>query len=132
MVWSFFILALIGFVISLYTYVIEQKVAQDASYKPVCDISDVVSCTKPMKSSYSAIFFVSNALVSMSFYLLVAVLAVAHATTLLLIATSVAFIVTCIFAYVLYLKIRALCLLCTSLYVINIILLVLSIQSWRI
>ena len=55
------LLAVLGFGISLYTYITEQKVKLNPEYKPVCDLSDRISCSKPMKSQYANIFFLSNA-----------------------------------------------------------------------
>lgn len=126
MLLSIIILSSIGFCISLYSYITEKKIKQDPTFKPVCDISDRISCTRVMKSSYANIFFFSNALVSMLFYLLVAIFALCDAHSLLLGATTIGCLVSCILAYLLYVKIQAVCLLCTSLYVINFILLYLS------
>jgi vitamin-K-epoxide reductase (warfarin-sensitive) len=118
------ILALIGFCISLYTYNLEQKVKANPDYKPACDISDNISCTKPIKSEYANLFYVSNALVGIVYYVLIAALAYFHAYTLLLIAAVAGVLVSLVLAYLLYFKIRSLCLLCTSLYIINILILV--------
>lgn len=113
------ILAIIGFCISLYTYVLEKKVKENPAFKPVCDLSDRVSCTKPMKSPYANLFFFSNATVGMGYYVLIGLLAYFNMPQLLLIAAIGGVIVSCILAYILYVKIQSLCLLCTSLYIIN-------------
>lgn len=129
MMLSVFIVAVIGFCISLYTYLLEEKVKRNPEYKPACDISDRISCTKPMKSVYANLFYFSNALLGIAFYVLVAILALLEAHKLLVIAALCGCIVTCIFAYILYFKVKSLCLLCTSLYIINFILLYLSFKS---
>ncbi len=121
------IVAVIGFCISLYTYLLEKKVKENPDFKPACDLSDRVSCTKPMFSPYANLFYFSNALVGMAYYFLIVVLALLHAPTLLVIATIGGFIVSCILGYFLYFKIKSLCILCTSMYIINLILLVLAI-----
>ncbi|HZW61468.1 MAG TPA: vitamin K epoxide reductase family protein [Candidatus Babeliales bacterium] len=123
MLFLFLILALLGFSISLYTYIIEKKITLNPQYKPVCDLSDRISCSKPIKSAYGSLFFVSNSLIGLVFYLLVALLAINDAINLILIAAIGATIASCILAYILYFKIKAICLLCTSLYIVNIILL---------
>ena len=122
----FIMLAALGLGISLYTYVIEQRLKRDVSYKPVCDISDRISCSKPMQSQYASLFYFSNALVGTVFYGLLIALALVEARNLMFIATIGASIVSCVLAYLLYVKIKALCLLCTSLYIINLLLLYLS------
>ena len=127
---TFFILAIIGFCISLYTYLTEKKIKEAPEYKPFCDISDRISCTRVMKSEYSNIFYFSNALVGMLFYLFIAISAILDATNLILIGAIIAGIATCVLAYLLYFKIKSLCILCTSLYLINIIMLILIVLQY--
>lgn len=121
--------AIVGFCISFYTYLLEKKVKENPTFKPVCDLSDRISCTKPMFSPYANLFYFSNAFVGMMFYVFVAILALFHAHTLLFVATLGGCLVSLVFAYLLYFKIKTLCLLCTSMYIINILLLVLSYKS---
>jgi hypothetical protein len=85
MIISIFVVALVGFGISLYTYLLEEKIKRVPDYKPVCDISDRISCTKPMKSPYATLFYFSNAIVGMVFYALVALLALLEMHKLLII-----------------------------------------------
>ena len=128
MMMTIFFLALIGFGISLYTYQLEQKLKKEPEYKPSCDINDRISCTKPIKSAYGNIFYFSNALMGMIYYLLVAALALLDASQLILIAAICGCLVSAVLAYFLYFKIKSLCILCTSLYIINILILLLSLQ----
>lgn len=123
------ILPIIGFCISLYTYITERKIAQNPSYKPFCDISDRISCTKVMKSAYANLFFYSNALISTIFYiiffivtLLTPLLFKSFIPTLCL--SVLACLASCILGYFLYFRIKTLCLLCTLLYIINFLLLI--------
>lgn len=129
---SIIILAVLGFGISLYTYVVENKIKKDSNYKPACDLSDRISCSKPMLSPYGNIFFFSNAVAGMLYYILIGLLAYVQAVNLLLIATVGGFLFSLILAYLLYFKIKAICLLCTSLYIVNIALLILSIKLWNL
>lgn len=128
MVLSIVIFAVLGFCISLYTYIAEYMVRTNPTFKPFCDLSDRISCTKPMKSRYAKIFYISNALVGMAFYAFMILLASMDAIKLLLIAASLSFLVSVMLAYILYVKIKALCLLCTALYIINITMLVLILR----
>lgn len=125
---SILILAGIGFVLSLYTYLLEQKIKQKPNYKPACDLSDRISCTKPMKSEYSSLFYFSNAIVGAAFYILIAVLALLNMHSLLLFATVAGCIVSAFMAYLLYFRIQSVCLICTALYIINVLLLLLAIR----
>ena len=117
-------LASVGFCVSLYTYFVERKIKAEPDYKPACDLSDTVSCSKPMKSIYANLFFVSNAVIGMGFYVLVIILTLLHAYTLLFLAIVGSCIASCILAYILYTKIKSFCILCTSVYVINFLLLI--------
>jgi uncharacterized membrane protein len=118
------ILSALGFCISLYAYIIESKIKRDPTFKPMCDISDVISCSKPVTSPYANLFYVSNAFLGMLYYVSVALFAIFHVYSLLLIAALMACIISAILAYFLYFKIKTLCLVCTALYIINILILI--------
>lgn len=121
------ILAGIGFCISFYAYFVESKMRSDVRYKPACDINDRISCSKAMHSQYANLFFVSNSILGMIYYITVALLAYMSFSTLLITATTLGVIASCGLAYLLYFKIKSLCLVCTSLYVVNALLLLVSI-----
>ena len=123
MILSIFILALIGFCIALYDYIVEQKIKKTPDYKPACDLSDRISCSKPIKSEYGNLFLISNALVGMLFYALIAVLAWFNASMLLLITAIAGCLFSVFLAYILFFKIKSLCLVCISLYFINVLIL---------
>ena len=123
------ITALIGFSVLVYAYVVEKKIKKNPFYKPACDLSDRISCSKPITSSYGNMFFISNSLAGMCFYAVIATLALLGAAKLLLVVTIGGALFSCILAYILYVKIQALCIVCTSLYVVNGVLLYLSIQA---
>lgn len=125
---SILALAAIGFCISVYTYLLEKKIKSKPNYKPACDLSDRISCSKPMKSPYAALFYFSNAIVGVAYYLMIIVLALLQMNSLLLFATVAGCLVSAFLAYLLYFKIKSLCLLCTSLYIINILLLLLALR----
>jgi uncharacterized membrane protein len=128
MIFVTFFISILGFMISFYAFVLEQRVKKDASYKPLCDINSWISCSKPILSKYGNIFYVSNALVGMVFYSIVAYLSIMSRANMLFFASLLAVIVSLILGYILYFKIKSLCLLCTALYLINIILLLMTIQ----
>lgn len=117
------ILATIGFAISLYAYITEQHVKNDRSFKAACDLSDTVSCTKVMLSPYATMFGISNALLGAAYYTLIVILAALNLTNIIFYAAIAACLVSCYFAYLLLFKIKSFCVLCTSLYVVNILML---------
>lgn len=114
------ILAVIGLLISIYGITVERKLQQDMQYKASCDLSDTISCTRPMLSSYNKMFGVSNIWASAAYYLIILAAALLNQPQLLMLITGAGLLVTVVFAYILYFKIKALCLICTALYIVNI------------
>jgi len=117
---SLLILCTIGFTLSFYFFLIEQKIKAHATYKPFCDISDKVSCSKALFSEYKKLIGVSNSLVGIAFYLLMFILALFDQTYLLYHLSLASLIVSAFLAYILYFKIKAICLICNALYIVNI------------
>ena len=115
-------IAFVGIVVSLYGIFVERKLQQNPHYKAACDISEKISCTRPMTSSYANIFGISNSAASALYYLSVIVIACVGNLYILRIMTGIGLIVTICFAYILYFKIKSFCLICNTLYVINIVL----------
>jgi len=122
----FYVLGAAGFLISLYTYLTEQKLKKDPTFKPVCDLSDRVSCSKPMQSQYANFFMISNGIAGMAFFALIIEFAYMGAHTLLLLVSLGGCIFSCILGYLLFVKVKVMCLLCTFIYIINFGLLYLS------
>ena len=120
------VLCAIGFAVSLYGFFIEKQLKKDPNYKPICDISDKTSCTKPFKSSFSKLFGISNTIVGMLFYAAIAFLSWFGLYQLVILGSAAACLVSLYLAYILYAKIRTLCLICTITYLINGALLVVS------
>lgn len=123
------IICIAGFAVSLYGFYIEQKIKKDATYKPLCDISDAASCSKPIRSAFGNLLGVSNMVIGMLFYAAIAFLAWAGYYQLVFLGAVGACIASLFLAYILYTKIKTFCLICTATYVINGLLLV---ASWCI
>lgn len=123
------LLACIGLALSAYGLFIEYNLQRNPSYKPMCDVSDYVSCSKPLSSSYSSLFIVSNTVAGLVFYALIFIFALFEYTTLIFYASCGAMLVSFVLAYLLFVKIKAFCLLCTALYVVNVGLLISSYLS---
>ncbi len=56
------LLALAGIVISIYAYTVEMNISKNPEYKPACDISDKISCSRVMRSGYGKLFGISTGL----------------------------------------------------------------------
>jgi vitamin-K-epoxide reductase (warfarin-sensitive) len=120
------ILTISGFLISLYAFYIEKKMTKNPEYKPVCDLSDKVSCSKPIKSPYGKFFPVPNSIIGMIFYALMFLIALFGCQTLVFYGAVAACLVSIFLAYILLVKIKSYCLICFSMYVVNILLLISS------
>src|SRR5690349_17192853 len=110
-------LAIIGFCLSAYSYFVEKKVQAEPDYKAACDISDKISCTQVAKSPYTKLLFFSNSVIGMVYYVLVALCAALQAHDLLLVLTIAGAIASAVLAYILYVKIKKVCIVCTAVYV---------------
>ena len=128
MMLSVILLAVLGFGISLYGYMVEWNVARDKTYKAACDISDRISCTKAFYSPYGKLFGISNTMAGMIFYAIVFILAIFGYIYLVRLLAVAGFLATILFAYLLYVKVKSYCLVCTATYVINILLLLCSLM----
>jgi vitamin-K-epoxide reductase (warfarin-sensitive) len=128
MILSIALVAAIGFALSLYGYFVERKIMENPAYKPACDLSDRISCSKPILSEYGKLFFVSNTLVGMAFYGLVFVLALLGLAYPIFLLSCVSLGATLVLAYILYFKVGSFCLICHAIYLVNIVLFVLSLK----
>lgn len=123
MIMTVFIIAAVGFALSLYGLFVEQKIKTNPAYKPVCDLSDRVSCSKPFLSPYGKLIKMPNRVLGLLFYAGMMLLAWCDYAELLWYGSVLSVLVSAVLAYILYFKIKALCLLCTSIYFVNLVLL---------
>jgi vitamin-K-epoxide reductase (warfarin-sensitive) len=114
------IIGVVGLCISVYGIIVERNILQNEQYKAACDISDKVSCTKTFVSPYNKLLGISNIWASLFYYCAILFLAGMGLTSVLLMFSFIGLVISAVFAYILYFKIRTLCLICTSLYIINI------------
>lgn len=114
------ILSALGFGLSLYAYYLEHKLQEDPNYHPVCNISDRVSCTKPITSPYGKLLGFSNSILGLIFYPLLGCLALLNQPKILQIAAIGLLLVTVYLAYILFAKVKAICPLCLAVYLVNI------------
>lgn len=121
------ILSLIGLMLSLYAQHVEQELKKDEQFKPACDINDRISCTRPLLSEYANFFYIPNSLLGIFFYSTLAVVAFCGLYPIVLLMAIAGIIATLVLAYLLYFKINSFCLVCTALYIVNILILLCAI-----
>ena len=120
------IISAIGFFLSLYAFYVGRKAGNQKNYRAVCDINDNISCTKAFTSGYGKVFGISNGLTGMLFYALVSIAAFYGALNLTFYLSILSVLASLYLAYVLQFKVRAVCLICYSIYAVNILLLIFS------
>jgi vitamin-K-epoxide reductase (warfarin-sensitive) len=126
MILSLIILALAGLSIALYGYIEEKRARADVQYHAMCDLSDRISCSKVFLSPYGSLLGMSNALVGAFYYAFVLIATLLGFVDFIFYSAIAAIIVSCYLAYLLIVKIKAYCVVCTSLYLINIGILVVT------
>ena len=120
------LIAFTGFLICIYAWYVDRQLIKNPSYKAICDISDAMSCTKTFKSAWGKLFGFSNTILGIAFYSAIMPLSYLGFNYLVFLGAVCSITFSAYLAYILYFKIKTLCLICTSIYVINIALLIVS------
>jgi uncharacterized membrane protein len=121
-----FLVALCGMGLSVYYFYVEQQVAKNPEYKPVCDINDRFSCIATIKSQYAKLLFVPNSLIGIAYYALIMMLAVTCCPTMVQYLSFTAVIASFALAYLSFIKIKTMCPVCVAIYVVNFILFIVA------
>lgn len=124
------ILSIIGLTISIYAYFIENKIKENVDYKPFCDISDKLSCSKPVLSKYSNLFYFSNSIMGIFYYIAIIALAWLNQVNILFYLSCACLLISLILAYILFSKIKVVCLICLSIYIINLLIFILALKIY--
>jgi vitamin-K-epoxide reductase (warfarin-sensitive) len=123
------VLAVIGFALSIYSIFVGKRAEEDVEYRSICDISDKASCTMAFKSEFGRLFGIQNGVYGAAFYALVFVLSFLGfmlVNDLIFYLVVLAFLGSLYLAYILYFKLKNLCIVCTAIYLVNILLLIFS------
>tara|TARA_Y100000034_G_scaffold124492_1_gene172729 strand:- start:3140 stop:3532 length:393 start_codon:yes stop_codon:yes gene_type:complete len=120
------ILAVVGLLLSIYSLYIEKKLKVQTSYSPVCDISKEVSCSAAFTSEYSKTFGITNSILGIGFYVLVLLLSVTSYASFILYLAIAGILASIRLAYISYFKLKNFCVVCTGIYIISLLLLILS------
>ncbi|MBI4143636.1 hypothetical protein HY486_00110 [Candidatus Woesearchaeota archaeon] len=111
-------LAGVGFVLSLYALHVGLRLRSNPAYRPVCDISKSVSCTKSFSSSYGYLFGMPNAVLGLLYYGIV----VSFEGVLIDYLILLGLLFSVFLAYISYFRLKNFCIVCSAIYVINILL----------
>mgnify|MGYP001600424065 CR=1 FL=1 len=118
------ILSIIGVFLSIYAFYIERKTRENKKYKAVCDIGNNASCTKAFSSSYGKMFGISNSLAGIGFYIMIIILTIIGYPKIFFYFSIISLLFTLYLAYVSFFKLKNLCIICSLIYVINILLVI--------
>jgi len=123
------VLACLGIAVSAYAFLLERKLKRldtgegQAAYKPACDINDRFSCSKPIMSEYGTLFGISNSVLGLLFYISIILLTILGFMKLVFWAVLAACAASLMLAYILFFKLKVFCIVCSSIYLINALLL---------
>ncbi|MBI2044651.1 hypothetical protein HYT23_01190 [Candidatus Pacearchaeota archaeon] len=121
------IFAIIGLIVSLYTFHIENSLKKNKDYRSICDFSIRISCSRAISSRYGRFFGIHNSILGITLYVAIIMLFVFNLNYMVLYLSLIAVIGSLFFAYLQY-NMRTFCLICTLTYLINIILLIVSLS----
>lgn len=119
------LISIIGILLSVYAYYVEIK-SKEKNYHAGCDISNKISCTKIFNSRYGKLVGVSNSLLGIIFYFVVIVLFYIR-FELIFYMTLLSVLGSLYLAYLQFFRIKSFCLVCSSVYILNILLLIFSV-----
>jgi len=122
------IFAVIGLLLSIYAYHVEKKSKKEANYRAICDINDRMNCAQVVGSEYGKTAGVSNSLGGALFYILAFILTFFNISFIFYLAI-LSILGSLYLAYIQYFVIKKLCLICSSIYVVNILLLIFTYTS---
>ena len=126
MVFGIYIVPILGLLLSVYAFFVEKKIEKSKSYKPLCDISKKISCTKAFGSKYGSLAGVSNSFAGIFFYLIVVFLVFIGQLNYIFYLAIISVISSVYLAYTQITKIKSFCLVCSGIYLINLLLLIFS------
>ena len=119
-----FILSLIGLIFSLYALFVEEKKFNQKKYKPFCDLHRNISCSKAFSSKEGHVFGFSNTIIGIAFYLIILISSIYFWNDFIFYLSVLSVLFSLFLAYLSYIKMKNFCLVCTAIYIINILLLV--------
>ncbi|MBS3066099.1 hypothetical protein J4229_03590 [Candidatus Pacearchaeota archaeon] len=89
-------------------------------------MNENISCTKAFSSKYGRLLGKSNSFYGMLFYPLIFLLAQLNLFGFIFLISIFSFLGTVCLAYLSYVKLKTFCLVCTGIYLVNVLLLFLS------
>jgi len=119
------VLSVVGLLVSLYALQVELRRKHNRRYKPFCDFSKNMSCSKALLSEEGRLFGIPNALLGILGYIAIILASYAGLTQVVFAFALSATLLSVYLAYILYKK-KNFCIVCIAAYSINAFILILA------
>lgn len=126
MEWLILALTLIGFCLSVYVLHVEKYAGKKKDFRAWCDFTERISCTKAFTSEFAHTGMLPNSVIGMIGYSVMALLAYFNEIQYLFLISLACLSFSVFLAYVLFVRVRSYCLVCISIYAINLGLVLIS------
>ena len=123
------ILATLGLLLCSYALYVKGKAESDRTYKPLCDINTHISCTRAFLSREGSMTGLPNPLLGIIFYALIFLFDVMEYRNTLWYLSLIALAGSLYLADVSYVRQKNFCLVCSAIYIINFLLVVVQIPG---
>jgi vitamin-K-epoxide reductase (warfarin-sensitive) len=128
---AIYLISLAGMLLSIYAAYVERKVSQDRNYRALCDISSKMSCSKTFTSGYGKMFLgISNGIIGIIFYAAIITLTYLGHMQIIFYLAAVSVLCSIYLAYALSFKVKTACIVCYSIYIINLVLFFITYKAY--
>jgi len=110
-----------GFFLSIYALYEVTRLNKDPNYKPICDFSELASCSRAFFSREGNHFGLPNPFFGVLFYIMCFIALTLRLEIVLNYLLLFGLVSTVYLGYVLYFRIKSICVVCTLIYLVNII-----------
>ena len=123
------ILAISGLLLSGYALYVKGRAESDKDYYPLCDLNEHISCTKAFLSREGSLTGFPNPLIGIIFYAVIFILDAMQYSNTLWYLSLIALMASVYLADISYFRQKNFCLVCTAIYLINFILVMVQIPA---
>jgi len=123
---AIYILATIGLMVSIHIYYTYRKMLSDKKHKPYCDVSARVLCSASVMSPHGIFVGIHNGIWGIGFYLILPIFMYLMKIQVVFILSIIGVLIAARLAYILFWKLKKLCINCFIIYFVNILLLIIS------
>jgi|TARA_Y100000034_G_C6856089_1_gene389060 uncharacterized membrane protein len=112
----------LGLFLSVYAFYVDKKI--NSRYKPACDVSAKISCTKAFRSKYGKILGISNSVYGILFYLALFFLLIYNLVDFVFYTSTISLIFSIYLIYILQFKLDIFCIVCYGIHLTNLLIVI--------